>query len=234
MNRLAHFFTQTLADHNPLPIASQLRPLVARFAKRRKFVSILEVDALRQESAMRLTLNGGKGRSALMMRACAENERVSAGWIAHQSLVRYPKCPATSAGLTSAFEKAACGEDDRQIQRTSRLRLEAEARFFSCAVRRHCAMVLAVATAAGCKIGLRGRTESGTQQRGTEECQQQDGGEAPQAIILAHTGANEKAASKRPGQTLASARAGPVRLPALLALPELVSPPFLLHTSINR
>ncbi len=141
---------------------------------------------------MRLTLNGGKGRSALMMRACAENEGTRLVGL-HTERVSAIRNVQRSSGPNQRFGRAARGEDNRQIQRASGLRFEAGARFFSCAVRRHRAMVLTVATAAGCKTGLRRQTESGTQQRGTEERQQQNGGEAPQAIILAHTEANEKA-----------------------------------------
>jgi hypothetical protein len=53
-------------------------------------------------------------------------------------------------------------------------------------------MVLAFAAAAGRKIRVRRRAKGGDQQRDAEEGQQQDGGEAAQAIILRYSAAHGK------------------------------------------
>jgi hypothetical protein len=59
-------------------------------------------------------------------------------------------------------------------------------------------VVLAVAAAAGRKIRILIRSESGAQQREAEEGQQQDGREAPQAIILAHFESKPEAQRHKP------------------------------------
>jgi len=63
-------------------------------------------------------------------------------------------------------------------------------------------VVLAVAAAAGRKIRILIRSESGAQQREAEEGQQQDGREAPQAIILAHFESKPEAQRQMQTRTL--------------------------------